>query len=97
MTNSNTNLPVGRTQLLAPRLALGTGPLGNLYQPISEKQAVETIQAAFNSGVKFFDTAPLYGAGQSERYLGAALRGIPRDQYVVSTKVGRLVRPDGTI
>jgi D-threo-aldose 1-dehydrogenase len=97
MTDSTTTLPVGRTALRAPRLALGTGPLGNLYQTISEKQAVETIQAAFNSGVKFFDTAPLYGAGQSERFLGTALRGIPRDQYVLSTKVGRLVRPDGTI
>src|SRR5687768_14267805 len=97
MTDTNTTLSVGHTALRAPRLALGTGPLGNLYQVIPEKQAVETVQAALNSGVNFFDTAPLYGSGQSERYLGTALRGIPRDQYVVSTKVGRLVRPDGTI
>jgi len=96
-TDSQATLPVGHTSLLAPRLALGTGPLGNLYQVIPEKQAVETIQAAFNSGVHFFDTAPLYGAGLSERYLGTALRGIPRDQYVLSTKVGRLEQPDGSI
>jgi len=90
-------LPVGRTQLRVPRFGLGTAPIGNLYAPLPEDQAVETIRYAFKHGINFVDTAPLYGAGLSERRIAAAVAGIPRDQYVLSTKVGRLVQPDGRV
>jgi D-threo-aldose 1-dehydrogenase len=88
---------VGRTALRVPAIGLGTAPMGGLYAPVPESQAVETIHYALAHEVRFFDTAPLYGAGQSERYLGTALAGVPRDQYVLATKVGRLIHADGTV
>jgi D-threo-aldose 1-dehydrogenase len=72
-------------------LGLGGGPLGNLYHRISDEQAAATIEAAWRVGVRLFDTAPHYGIGLAERRLGEALRGYPRDEYVVSTKVGRVL------
>jgi D-threo-aldose 1-dehydrogenase len=76
-----------------PRVGLGTGPLGGLFEPVDDDTARATIEAAWERGVRLFDTAPLYGSGLSERRLGAALRGQPRDSFVLSTKVGRLLRP----
>jgi D-threo-aldose 1-dehydrogenase len=72
---------------------LGTAPLGGLYEAVSDEQARATVDRAWALGLRFFDTAPLYGSGLAERRLGAALRGRPRAQFVVSTKVGRLLRP----
>lgn len=80
-----------------PQLALGCAPLANLYGPVSDAQAEATIHAALDAGVTLFDTAPLYGAGLSETRLGAALRGVPREHYQISTKVGRMVQPDGSV
>ena len=77
-------------------LGLGCAPIGNLYTPVSEEDAAATVAAAFDGGIRYFDTAPLYGHGLSERRLGAALAGYRRDDYVVSTKVGRLVQEDST-
>lgn len=74
-------------------LGVGGGPLGNLYSAISDTQARETLELALDSGVRYFDTAPFYGFGLSERRFGDALRG--RDGYVLSTKVGRLLEPIG--
>ncbi|MGW4402780.1 aldo/keto reductase [Nonomuraea sp. NPDC004702] len=74
-----------------PRVGLGGAPLGNLYQAVSGEQARATVDAAWDSGVRLFDTAPHYGLGLSERRLGAALA--ERSGYVLSTKVGRLVVP----
>ena len=76
-----------------PRLGLGGGPLGNYLTAISDAQAHAVVDAAWEAGIRYFDTAPFYGHGLSERRLGAALRDRPRDAYVLSTKVGRLVRP----
>ena len=76
-----------------PALGLGCAPLGNLYEPVGEDEAVATVDAAWDRGIRFFDTAPLYGHGLSETRLGAALRGRPRDEYVLSTKVGRVLEP----
>lgn len=73
-------------------LGLGAAPLGNLFTPVSEHDALATIDEAWAQGIRSFDTAPLYGYGDSERRLGEALRGRPRDEYVISTKVGRLIR-----
>lgn len=74
-------------------LVLGTGPLGNMYRAVDEDEARATVDAAWDEGVRAFDTAPHYGIGLAERRLGAALAGRPRDEYVVSTKVGRLLVP----
>jgi D-threo-aldose 1-dehydrogenase len=74
-------------------LSLGCAQLGNLYQAIPDAQARATADAAWNAGIRYFDTAPHYGLGLSERRLGEALAGRPRDQYVLSTKVGRLLEP----
>lgn len=77
-----------------PRLALGCAPLGNLYRATTDEGAQATVDAAWDRGVRTFDTAPLYGHGVSERRTGMALRGRPRDEFVLSTKVGRLLVDD---
>ncbi len=77
-------------------IGLGSAPLGGLFSPVSDADAQATIERAWSLGVRFFDTAPLYGFGLAERRLGAFLRQQPRESYVISTKVGRLLRaPDG--
>jgi D-threo-aldose 1-dehydrogenase len=73
------------------RLGLGCAPLGGLYTPVTEEDARATVDAAWDAGIRFFDVAPFYGEGLSERRLGAALADRPRDEYVLSTKVGRLI------
>jgi D-threo-aldose 1-dehydrogenase len=75
------------------RLGLGTAPLGGLYDAVDPETAQETLERAWSLGLRFFDTAPYYGSGLAEQRLGSALRGRPRDEFVVSTKVGRLLRP----
>lgn len=70
---------------------LGCAPIGNLFTPVRDADAVATVGAALARDVRFFDTAPLYGSGESERKLGLALRGVPRDDYVIATKVGRIL------
>jgi D-threo-aldose 1-dehydrogenase len=84
---------LGRTRVRVTRLGFGGAPLGNLFRPIPEAVAVDTVCAAWAAGVRYFDTAPLYGHGLSEQRLGAALRGQPRDAFVLSTKVGRRLVP----
>jgi D-threo-aldose 1-dehydrogenase len=74
-------------------VVLGGAQLGNLYQPISEGTAAAIVEAAWDAGVRAFDTAPHYGLGLSERRLGRALAGLPREQLRVSTKVGRVLEP----
>ena len=73
-------------------LGFGTAPLGNLYKAIDNAQALQTLQEAWALGVRYFDTAPLYGLGIGETRLGAFLRERPRDEFVLSTKVGRLLQ-----
>lgn len=86
---------LGRTRLPVSALALGTAPLGNLYAALSEEEAEATVRGALAAGLSYVDTAPHYGLGLAERRLGRVLAGLPRDDYVLSTKVGRLVRPLG--
>jgi D-threo-aldose 1-dehydrogenase len=81
------------TDLALGRIGLGTAPLGNLYAEVTEEDARATVDAAWDAGIRLFDTAPLYGHGLAERRLGAALAAHPRDELVISTKVGRLLRP----
>jgi D-threo-aldose 1-dehydrogenase len=84
---------IGRTSLEVSALSLGTAPLGGLYRDPGEEAAQATVDAAWNAGVRFFDTAPHYGHTRAEHRLGAALRRYPRDEYVLSTKVGRRFVP----
>ncbi len=87
--------PLGRTALTVTDFGLGGAPLGNLYKAASRKEAEATLAAAWEAGLRFFDTAPYYGAGLSERRMGDFLRDKPRDPYVLSTKVGRILEPIG--
>lgn len=75
-----------------PRIGLGTAALGGLFAAVDDKTAARTIDRAWERGIRFFDTAPLYGHGLSERRVGRALAGRPRDEFVLSTKVGRVLR-----
>jgi aryl-alcohol dehydrogenase-like predicted oxidoreductase len=88
-------VPLGRTGLQVTSLGLGTAPLGGLYAAVGDEQAVATVDRAWELGLRWFDTAPLYGSGLAERRLGRALRGRARDDYVLATKVGRLLVPGG--
>ncbi|MER5641413.1 aldo/keto reductase [Kitasatospora sp. NPDC002227] len=85
--------PLGRSSTAVTRLSLGAAALGNLFTPVSDEDAAAAVEAAWACGVRSFDTAPHYGLGLSERRLGAALRGRPRHEYTVATKVGRLLEP----
>lgn len=76
------------------RLGLGGAPLGNLFAPVGDADARALVDAAWASGCRSFDTAPHYGHGLSERRLGDALRARPRDAFLLSSKVGRLLRAD---
>jgi D-threo-aldose 1-dehydrogenase len=75
------------------RLGLGTAPIGGLYEAVEDETAHAVVERAWALGLRYFDTAPLYGVGLAERRLGAGLRGKPREGFAVSTKVGRLLRP----
>ncbi|MET9385545.1 aldo/keto reductase [Streptomyces sp. NPDC002928] len=84
---------LGRSGVEVTDLAFGAAVIGNLYTEVGEEQAHEAVDAAWQRGVRYFDTAPHYGLGLSERRLGAALREHPRSAYTVSTKVGRRLEP----
>jgi D-threo-aldose 1-dehydrogenase len=86
-------IPLGGSTVRVSELALGCAALGNLLHPVTDEDAHATVAAAWDAGVRTFDTAPHYGLGLSERRLGAALRDRPRDTYTLSTKVGRLLVP----
>ncbi|TQK17711.1 D-threo-aldose 1-dehydrogenase [Microbacterium sp. SLBN-154] len=77
------------------RLGLGTAQLGNLYSDMDAATARAIVTLAWDRGIRYFDTAPLYGLGASEAKLGKALKNFPRPKFTISTKVGRLLHPDG--
>ena len=85
-------VPLGGTRLTVTRLGLGTAPLGGLFAPVADADARGTVERAYELGLRFFDTAPLYGHGLAEERLGRALRQRPRHEFVLATKVGRLLR-----
>lgn len=86
---------LGRSSVSVDAVGFGAVPLGNLYRAMSEAEAAATVAAAVDAGMRYFDTAPLYGFGLSERRLGLYLRGLPRDDYILSSKVGRSLHPKG--
>lgn len=79
------------SEALKDKVGFGTGPLGNMFRDIPEHEALATVEAAWNEGIRYFDTAPFYGAGLAESRLGEVLSQYGREDYVLSTKVGRLV------
>src|SRR6516164_1233455 len=85
--------PLGRTSLEVTVLGLGCATLGGHRVPVSREEAEGIVRAAWAKGVRYIDCAPFYGYGQAERSVGDALREFPRDEWVLSTKVGRLLRP----
>lgn len=85
--------PLGRSQVRVTEQSLGGAAIGNLFAEVDDQTARATIDAAWDGGIRTFDTAPHYGLGLSERRLGDALRHRPRHEYVISTKVGRLLKP----
>src|SRR5215471_17271896 len=80
-----------RDKLPAGPLGFGSAPLGNMFRNIPEEEALATVEAAREQGTRYFDSASLYGAGLSEMRLGKALAEHKRDEYMLSTKVGRLI------
>ena len=83
----------GRVDLQVTAFAFGTAPIGNFLKPISESESQAMIETAWDAGVRFYDTAPMYGHGLAELRTGHYLRWKPRDEYVLASKVGRLLRP----
>ncbi len=82
---------VGATDVQVTSLGLGGAALGGLFTDVAEATAIETVHAGLELGVKYFDTAPLYGHGKSEMYVGEGLGAAPRDSFVLSSKVGRVL------
>src|SRR3989442_14089690 len=90
--NPTERVKLGRTPLQVTRLGFGTAPLGGLFQALADDEAQRVVEAAWAAGIRFFDTAPQYGNGLAEQRLGTVLSAKPRDQFVLATKVGRLLR-----
>ena len=86
---------LGRTGVEVTRLGLGLAPLGGLFAAVGDTPAYETLERAWDLGIRYFDTAPLYGSGLSERRAGHVLRDKPRAEFALSTKVGRRLEPSG--
>lgn len=84
---------IGKTPLAVTQFGFGGAAIGGLYRECPREAAMEALQAAWDAGLRYFDTAPFYGFGLSERRTGDFLRSKPRETYVLSTKVGRLLRP----
>jgi D-threo-aldose 1-dehydrogenase len=96
MTNPSMQRHLGQTSLSASILGFGGGTLGDPTEIIEDQVACDTIEAAVECGINYFDTAPWYGLGKSELRLGNVLRSIPRETFVLTTKVGRvLIKPEG--
>jgi len=84
---------VGKTKLEVTELGLGGAPMGGFRATISDAEAVKLTDDGYDAGIRYFDTSPYYGYGRSELRMGAALREKPRDSYVLSTKIGRVLHP----
>ena len=92
MIEPTARVRLGRTALHVSRLGFGSAPLGGLLRATSDQDAAAAVETALAAGLSHFDTAPQYGGGLAEQRLGAALRKVARDRFVVSTKIGKIVR-----
>lgn len=88
----STRRTVGQTGVEVTQLGFGGASIGELFARVSEEDALASVRAAWDAGIRYFDTAPWYGRGLSELRTGAGLRDRPRDEYILSTKVGRWLR-----
>ena len=86
--------PIGRTGLQVSTLSFGASSLGGVFHAVEEADAIRAVHAALDLGINYFDVAPAYGGTRSEAVLGKALRGIPRDRYFLSTKIGKYTNPE---
>lgn len=84
---------LGKTGMKVSRLSFGASALGGVFHPVDETEAIRAVHVALDCGINYFDVAPAYGGTVSERVLGKALRGIPRNRYYLSTKVGKYTKP----
>src|SRR3954469_15230838 len=84
--------PLGRTGLRLPWISFGASSLGQEFRPVDLNEALRSVRVALDLGLNFIDTSPFYGRGLSESLLGVALRGVPRDHYLLGTKLGRYDR-----
>ena len=87
--------PLGRTGLTVPILSYGASSLGGVYGTLDEAAGIQAVHLAVERGVDYFDVSPAYGGTVAETVLGKALRGIPRDRYLLSTKAGKFTPPGG--
>jgi len=87
---------LGPAGIEVSRLGLGTSSLGGMFAPVAHEQATDVVASALERGLRYLDTAPLYGLGLSERRVGGALAAVERSSFTLSTKVGRLLRDEGT-
>lgn len=94
MSNTLPTKRLGKNPLEVTVMGFGTAPIGNMRGGNAEAAAIETIQFAYENGIRLFDSAPLYGLGESEIRVGKALKGLPRDSFVISTKVGRVLNKE---
>ena len=85
---------IGTTNIEVSPMGFGGAPLGGLFTPVGAANAVSTVRRGYELGIRFFDTAPLYGRGKSERFYGQALSEFERDSYILSSKVGRVLDPN---
>jgi len=92
--NPRERVKLGHTELTVTRFGLGTAPLGGLFEAVGESEGVGVVERAWEVGIRTFDTAPLYGHGLAEQRLGKVLNPKPRDEFTLSSKVGRLLRSD---
>jgi D-threo-aldose 1-dehydrogenase len=90
----NSWVSIGTTDLEVPRIGIGTAPLGNLLAPVTDEVADSVLAEAIKRGLRYFDTAPLYGHGLAEQRVGRAVAKLRRSEAIISTKVGRLLRSD---
>lgn len=86
--------PLGRSGLTVSAIGFGAAPIGDLYAVLDDAQAIAAVREAHAAGITLFDVAPLYGHGLAEHRCGTALRGVPRDSFTISTKVGRWMDPN---
>lgn len=86
--------PLGRTGLQVSTLSFGASSLGGVFHTVEETDAIRSVHTALDLGINYFDVAPAYGGTRSETVLGKALRGIPRDRYFLSTKIGKYTNPE---
>jgi L-galactose dehydrogenase len=84
---------LGKTGMKVSRLSFGASALGGVFRPVDEGEAIKAVHVALECGINYFDVAPAYGGTRSETVLGKALRGVPRNRYYLSTKVGKYTKP----